>query len=104
MKRTLWLLIAAGFATSALGGQEAVFRQGDLTVRLTQAECAIPPIAVALEAAGGLTQPKAAAITSRGSEVRGCWSVDKDADVLIGDETGAGGFIPATQFKIESGV
>jgi hypothetical protein len=93
------LVLCAALAAGTAMAQSMVFRQGNLAVRLTQADCQIPGMSEALVGAGGLTEPKQVLITHNATELRGCWSVDKDGDVLIGDESGSTGFLPMVAFK-----
>jgi len=79
--------------------EDMVYAGGRVTVRLSQDECDIPGLAVALIASGGLTPPRAALVTRARAEMRACWVLDADSDVLIGDEMGAGGFLPMSAFR-----
>lgn len=93
-------LLAAG---TALAGDELVMRSKDLTVRLTMEPCEIGPLVIGLDAAGTQTPPRKAYIQYQGGEVLGCWGT-LDDKVLIGDETGDGGYIPKAAFSRPAGV
>lgn len=79
--------------------EDMVYTSERVTIRLSQADCDIPGLALALVASGGLTPPRAALVTRARAERRACWVLDADSDVLIGDEMGAGGFLPMSAFR-----
>ena len=98
------LLIAAALAVGpALAGDELVMRTKELTVRLTMEPCEIGPLIKGLDEAGTETPARKAYIQVREHEVHGCWGTLGDK-VLIGDETGAGGYLLKSEFGKADGV
>jgi len=79
--------------------EDMVYIGGQVTIRLSQADCEIPGLGVALMANGALTPPKTAVVTRYGAEVRACWALDADSDVLVRDEMGTGGYLPMSAFR-----
>jgi hypothetical protein len=93
------LALAAG---TAMAG-EAVYKSGGLTVRLTQAECAVP-IAMLVLPQLSSEAPKAASVSDGKVSLQACWVLDSDGDVALVDEAGNGGFLPGAAFKLSPGV
>lgn len=100
--RRLTLLSVALLACAALAqGKPAdmVYTSGRLQIRLSQADCSDPALVAMLAAGGALTVPKAATVTRGATEIQGCWALDADLDVLIGDEAGSQGYVPMSEFR-----
>lgn len=97
------VLCAALAAGAAVAGDELVMRSRDLTIRLTMQPCEIGLIAKGLDQAGTETPARKAYIQHQGREVHGCWGTPGDK-VLIGDETGAGGYLLKSEFTKADGV
>lgn len=95
----------AGLALLALSAQadDMIFRQGDLSIRLTQSPCAVPHAAAAI-ATAIQSQVRAVEVTNGSKKVAGCWAIDDEQDVLIVTEDGRGGWIPAAAFKRAPGA
>ena len=97
MKRAF---VCAGIAVLALSAQadDMVFRQGDVSVRLTQEPCAVPQAIVMLW--GVMEKAALAAEVTEGTrKTAGCWVIDADGDVALVTEDGRGGYIPGAAFK-----
>jgi hypothetical protein len=96
--------LALFFLSLPVMAADMIHKGDGFSVRLMQAECAIPPLALVFLANGAVSQPKAAAIVIGTQEMRGCWAIDADNDVMVGDDLGRGGFLPMTSFKPVEGV
>lgn len=92
------ILAAALFAAGAALAEDAIFKNGNLSVRLTKKKCEIPALAAALAAKGGKAQ-WSAVVTHGDKSLRGCWALDSENDVLVGDEMRNSGVIPMMVFK-----
>lgn len=79
--------------------ENMVFTSGRVQIRLLQDECKVPYVVAMLTAGGALTPAKAATVTKGAKEIQGCWALDADHDVLIGDETGSQGYVPMSAFQ-----
>ena len=82
---------------------DLVYRNGDLTVRLTGAQCEIPLPLMAIPTVIPGAEIRMAHIT-QGRDVRACWARDAEDDVLLVTEEGGGGWIPLKQFKADQGI
>jgi hypothetical protein len=101
MRTIVAALAAACFAVPVMA-QDAEFNSPDgrLTIRLLQGECQVPAVQLLLMAQPGVkAAPKAARITMQEQTFDGCWALDADNDVLLGDETGRRGFLPMANFR-----
>jgi len=102
MKRTL---VCAGIAMLAFSASadDMLFRQGDVSIRLTQAPCVLPP---ALEAMATVvpTPAKAAEVLEGSRKSVACWVIDEDGDVLIVTDDMRGAYIAGGLFQRVPGV
>lgn len=96
------LILAALVAASTAMAEEAVYRSGDTTVRLSQEECRHPALIDALKAAGA-EKPRTVTVTIRGWQIPGCWGVFGDK-ALIADVMGHSGFVLLRDFVPQPGV
>jgi hypothetical protein len=85
-------VLAAG---SAIAGPVATFHGENVTVFAYLDECDVPKLAAVLAEFG---PARKAATRFGGREIKACYVV-KDEQVLIVDEDGNGGYIPASAFK-----
>jgi hypothetical protein len=82
---------------------DLVFRNGDLTVRLTGDPCEIPlPLMAIPQVIPGAKILKAHVMAGR--DQKACWAVDAEDDVLVVTEQGGGGWIPLKSFKATNGI
>ncbi len=93
MKRSLFLVLAL-FSAVAWAGPAMVFKDENVTVRITQDPCK-PPVSKMV------TAPNAKAGTAlwNGRTLRLCWWMAGQGMVGIVDEDGDGGALPIDQFK-----
>jgi len=91
-------LIAAALAlacSSALA--EPKFDNGVVSVRLHESACAVPEIELVLGTMT-TTPAKSATVVFNGKTLRACWA-PHGARILVMDEDGDGGAIPASAFS-----
>lgn len=89
-------LCAASFAASA---QVAVYQDPNVTVRLHPGPCLVEAIARALLP----HTTRQASVTYGNRVIAACYTVVGD-NVIIMDWDGDGGFIPASEFKVNPGI
>lgn len=76
---------------------EMVYATSELTVRLHEEGCQLEAVRDWLDDAAPDTEPKKASVTIKGERRAACWARKGDR-VLIADERGAAGFVPAQKF------
>jgi hypothetical protein len=94
-------LDASGPAPAVAEARDLVWRNGTLTLRLSEEPCRIAQLADALELSESMPQPPQAAVvaqTGRAS-VAACWVMDVNGDVVMRDVGGNEGFIPMDWFR-----
>ncbi len=98
MLRNIVVAILLFFALPVFAGDEMVYSNGNVTVRLTLEACTLPVIAAGLIEAESKTPPRKAYVTYGKTEIIACWG-SGEGKVLLGDELGNGGFISMADFK-----
>lgn len=93
------LLVAFSSLAFADMTTDMVAKVGDITIVLHKEDCKIEELSQSIMAAGGLSQPMSLTISKGNFEIHGCWSIDQENHVLIGDELGDTGYLLTKQFK-----
>lgn len=97
-------LSAAPPTAEAEATSDLVWRNGSMTLRLTDRPCGFQALADDLNE-NGVPPAKALVIMQEGRpRVPGCWALDMDGDVLLRDVSGQDGFAPMSWFKREPQV
>jgi len=86
-------------ACAAVQATELVYQSSNVKVRLHETDCSVPELALAIASNGGGRPAQAATVTFGGKDLRACWAILPDNNVLIVDEDLDGGVIPAVAFK-----
>lgn len=92
------LLILAFLCVPALA-DDLIYKQGTLSVRLTQAPCTSPALALMLAQLDNTAEPRRAIVHHGRELVESCWGIDTDADIVLADAKGGSGFLPHDWFK-----
>lgn len=96
-------LIAAALACAAFSsfaGPVAVFKSDSLVIRAYVEDCDLPQVAAVLSRFGSA---KKAAVVFEGREIRACYSMNGE-NVMVMDEEGDGGAVPAAMFREAKGA
>lgn len=100
MLRAALLASIVAFSASSFAGPVAVFKIEGLEVRAHQEPCEMPQVAQILAQFG---PARKAVVMFEGREVRACYALQGDNVILL-DEDGDAGAIPAASFKEARGV
>lgn len=93
-------LLAAIVAFPA-SADEYVFRTKDVVVRLQEAAC--PAKVAQFIRDDAVPKFRVAAVVHQGRELLACWTLE-NGTVLLVDEEGDAGTLPASAFRVEKGV
>jgi hypothetical protein len=83
---------------------DLVYRRGTMALRLTDQPCGFQGLEKILEDEGIPPVHGYVMVQEGRPQVRGCWAVNFDQEVLLLDISGGDAFIPLSWFKREPGV
>ena len=88
------------------GGSDLVWRNGTMTLRLTEQACQFDEVALMLELVESTASPPKAAVAFQpGRDAQpSCWVLDVAGDVVTRDAAGNEGFIPLGWFKRDAKI
>jgi len=79
-----------------------VWRSGTVTLRLTEEDCPYRELAADLECEG-IPPAKAYVVDQESRRTIGCWTSDRDGDVITREPNGMAGTIPIDWFRRDPG-